>query len=175
MKQTKFDSWRKFVTSSSNSETWVLVYKIQAQKLRVRGVLSTLRRNKDEHTIDTRETASLLLNAHVPDDRECEDTPAQREIREGALFAPDNEDTVQFTEREVAVVVKSLKNDKAPGPDKSKSVRSRQQAKSYSVSWYSSQRVSSLGRLSHCLEGGIAQRVPERRREGREEPEIVEN
>ena len=57
------------------------------------------------------------MNAYVLDDRECEDTPGQREIREGALFAPDNEDTVQFTEREVAAVVKSLKNDKAPGPD----------------------------------------------------------
>ena len=63
------------------------------------------------------QTASLLLNAHVPDDRQWEDTFEQREIREVALFAPDNEDTVQFTEREVAAVVKSLKNDKAPGPD----------------------------------------------------------
>ena len=79
-------------------------------------MLSTLWRNRDEHTIGTRETASLLLNAHVPDDRECEDTPAQREIREGAHFEPNNEDTAQFTEREVAAVVKSLKNDKAPGP-----------------------------------------------------------
>ena len=138
MKQTKLDSWRKLVTSNCNSEHWGPVYKLQAQKLRVRGVLSTLRRNKDKYTIDTREAASLHLNAQVPDDRECQDTPEQREIREGAPFAPDNEDTVQFTEREVAVVVKSLENDKAPGRDKSKSVRSRQQAKSYSVSWYSS-------------------------------------
>ena len=114
MKQTKLESLRKFVTSNGNSEPWGLVYKLQAQKLRVRGVLSTLRRNRDEHSIDTRESASLLLNAH---DRECEDMPAQREIREGAHFAPDNEDTVQFTEREVAAVVKSLKNDKASGPD----------------------------------------------------------
>ena len=117
VKQTKLDRWRKFVTSNGNSEPWRFVYKLQAQKLRVRGVLSTLQRNRDEHTIDTREIASLLLNAHVPDNRECEDTPVQREIREGALFAPDNEDTVQFTEREVAVVIKSLKNGKAPGPD----------------------------------------------------------
>ena len=62
-------------------------------------------------------TASLLLNVHVPDDREWEDTPEQRQIRKGALSAPDNEDTVQFTERKVAAVVKSLKNDKAQGPD----------------------------------------------------------
>ena len=93
------------------------MYKLQAQKLRVRGVLSTHRRNRDEHTIDTRETASLLLNAHILDDREWEDTPEQREIREGGLFAPDTEDTDQFTEREVTAVVKSLENDKAPGSD----------------------------------------------------------
>ena len=99
------------------------MYKLQAQKLRVRGVLSTLRRNKDKYTIDTREAASLHLNAQVPDDRECQDTPEKREIREGAHFATDNEDTVQFTEREVAAVVKSLKNDKVPGPHKSKSAR----------------------------------------------------
>ena len=80
-------------------------------------MLSTLRRNRDENTINTCETASLLLNAHVLDDRECEDTSAQREIGESALFGPDNEDTVQFIEREVTVVVKSLKNKKAPGPD----------------------------------------------------------
>ena len=36
VKQTKLDSWRKFVTSNGNSELWGLVLKLQAQKLRVR-------------------------------------------------------------------------------------------------------------------------------------------
>ena len=45
------------------------VYELKVQKLRVGGVLSTLRHNKDENTIDTRDTASLLLNAHVPDEK----------------------------------------------------------------------------------------------------------
>ena len=113
-------------------------------------------------------TASLLLNAHVSDDREWEDTPEQREIREGALSAPDSEDTVQFT-RKSQLSSNPSKTTKRQGPTLSKSVRSRQQAKSYSVSWYG----SSLGRLSLSLEGGLAQSVPERRREEREGSEIV--
>ena len=67
--------------------------------------------------MDARETASLLMEVHVPDDLEDLDTPEQRAVREGARLAPTTEDSQLFMEQEVVTVVKNLKSDKAPGPD----------------------------------------------------------
>ena len=67
--------------------------------------------------MDARETASLLMEVHVPDDLEDLDTPEQRAVREGARLAPTTEDSPPFTEQEVITVAKTLRNDKAPGPD----------------------------------------------------------
>lgn len=116
VKRTKLESWRSFVTSHGNAKPWGYVYKQQADKLRVEKVLSTIRRN-DGFTMDMRETASCLLDTHVPDDQEHNDTPQQRELRESAFIAPETPDDPLFTRAELAVAVKSLKNDKAPGPD----------------------------------------------------------
>ena len=117
VRRAKLESWRRFVTSHGNSEPWGIAYKLQAEKFRTRDMLSTLRRSREESTMDARETASLLMEIYVPDDLENLDTPEQSVVREGARLAPTTEDSPPFTEQEVATVVKTLKNDKAPGPD----------------------------------------------------------
>lgn len=116
VKRTKLESWRRYVTSNGNSEPWGFVYKLQANKLQVTKVISTLRRGND-YTMSAEETASSLLEVHVPEDREADDTPAQRVIREGARFAPGTTDAEPFTEADVEYAVRSFKNNKAPGPD----------------------------------------------------------
>ncbi|KMQ90177.1 reverse transcriptase [Lasius niger] len=117
VRKAKLVSWRNYVTSYGNSEPWGFVYKQQAEKLRVERVLSTLRRGKIS-TMSLEETASYLLEVHVPNDQISEDTPQQSALRENALTAPDTADAPLFLEAEVARVVKSFKNNnKAPGPD----------------------------------------------------------
>lgn len=116
VKRAKTASWRKFVTSHGNSEPWGFVYKHQAGKLRAEGVLSTLRRG-DDSTKSLEETASYLLQAHTPDDREDEDTLAQRGIREGSRSEPSTSDAPVFKGEEMVAAVKTFKCRKAPGPD----------------------------------------------------------
>ncbi|KAL6417402.1 hypothetical protein ACFW04_012773 [Cataglyphis niger] len=116
VRKAKLASWRKFVTSHGNSEPWGFVYKHQAEKLRVEGVLSTLRCG-EYSTKTLEETAGYLLDAHTPDDRENEDTLEQREIRLSSRISPDTADALFFTATEIAVAVKTFKNNKAPGSD----------------------------------------------------------
>ncbi|KAL6416642.1 hypothetical protein ACFW04_013282 [Cataglyphis niger] len=116
VRKAKLASWRKFVTSHGNSEPWGFVYKHQAEKLRVEGVLSTLRCG-EYSTKTLEETAGYLLDAHTPDDRENEDTLEQREIRLSSRISPDTADALFFTATEIAVAVKTFKSNKAPGLD----------------------------------------------------------
>lgn len=116
VRRTKIQSWRKFVASQGDSDPWGFVYKQQAGKLRVGRVLSTLRRG-DSFTGTARQTAACLLEAHVPDDREEEDTPEQRVIRENARVTPETTDAPLFTEREVLQMAGTFKSNRAPGSD----------------------------------------------------------
>jgi len=79
-------------------------------------VLSTLQCG-EYSTKTLGETASYFLDVHIPDDREIEDTPEQREIRVTCRNAPDTADAPLMTVEEVADVDKSFKNKKAPGLD----------------------------------------------------------
>jgi alkylated DNA nucleotide flippase Atl1 len=116
VRKAKLASWRKFVTSYGNSEAWGFVYKQQAEKLRVEGVLGTLRRGEySTNTIE--EIASYLLDVYIPNDRENEDTVDQKIVRENAQIAPETVNAPLFTEQEVAKAVRTFKNNKAPGPD----------------------------------------------------------
>lgn len=116
VRRAKLASWREFVTSHGNAEPWGFVYKHQASKLRIERVLSTLRCG-DCPTKTLRETAGYLLDVHVPEDRECNDTPEQREIRVSSRVPPSAADAPFFTVAEVAVAVRTFKNNKAPGSD----------------------------------------------------------
>lgn len=117
VKRARRVSWREFVSCHGNSGPWGYVYKQKSSKLRIERVLNTLRRG-DRFTQTMEETAQALLDVHVPDDRVEDDTPAQTKIRQGARLAPDTDDTHPFTEMEVVRVAISLKNNKAPGPDR---------------------------------------------------------
>lgn len=63
------------------------------------------------------ETATVLLNTHVPDDSVFEDTPEQRAVRNLSRNVPETANVPLFTEEVVARFVESLKNSNALRPN----------------------------------------------------------
>lgn len=115
-RKSKRESWRNFVTSNGNENPWGPVYRLCANKFRVESVISTLRRG-EYSTMDIKETASLLLDTHVPDDNPELDSVLQKEVRAGAFIAPDTPNAEPFNIVEVCLAARSMKNGKAPGTD----------------------------------------------------------
>ena len=79
-------------------------------------MISTLRRDGN-FKLNVQETANYLLDTHVPEDQIEDDTPSQREIREGARRLPEALDAPKITDEEVKSLARSMKNGKASGPD----------------------------------------------------------
>lgn len=69
VKEAKLRSWQRFVTSLGNKEPWSFVYRQQADKLRVKKVINTLRK-REYFTKTVEKTARCLLNVHIPDNQE---------------------------------------------------------------------------------------------------------
>lgn len=116
IRKTKLDSWREFVSTVGNAKPWGIVYKQQADKLRVEKVISTIE-IRGVNTLDRKGTAEGLLDVHVPDDRAEQDSPEQRDVRGRALLELPTEDAPEFTEVEVEAAVRALADGKAPGLD----------------------------------------------------------
>jgi len=81
----------------------------------VEKVLDTLRQYDSFSYM--KETASCLLDVHVPEDKECDDSVEQRSIRESSRIAPETIDAPLFTKQELIRAVRTFKNNKAPGFD----------------------------------------------------------
>lgn len=79
-------------------------------------VISTFR-SGEYSTKSVEETARCLIDVHIPDDRESEDTLEQREIRTRSLALPNTADASLFTAIEVAAAIKSFRKNKAPRPE----------------------------------------------------------
>jgi len=80
------------------------------------GVRCTVRRGEfSTNTIE--ETASYLLDVHVPDDRENEDTKTQKVVMENSQIALDTADAPFVTEQEIVRTVRTFKNNKVRGHD----------------------------------------------------------
>ena len=116
IKERRTDSWQNFVTEVGNDEPFGIVYKQAAGKTRPNAAISSLR-TANGATMSMQETASVLLNTHVPDDTTLEDRPKLTKIRDSVKTPPDTENSPAFVLGEVKVAVKNFKNHKAPGPD----------------------------------------------------------
>lgn len=116
VKGAKIDSWKKVVTVDGNEEPWGVVYKQLKSKLQNERILSSVRR-ADGGTLTMLETANRLLEVHVPDDIVESETPEQGQIRDSIASPPETEDAAPFEQWEIALILKSLKNNKAPGSD----------------------------------------------------------
>jgi len=113
--RTKYESWKKFVTECGNTKPWGFVYKQQTNKLKIEKVIrvNTLRRG--EHM--TKRKRHNVCWIHIPNDLSHEDTQEQGVIKSLARIASDAIDAPFFTGKEMAIAVKTFKNDKAPGMD----------------------------------------------------------
>jgi len=78
-------------------------------------VLNTFRQG-NRFTNIVEEIASFLLDTHVQEDRESDDSVKQRAVRDSSRTAPDTTDAPLFTVQELIRAVRTFKN-KAPGPD----------------------------------------------------------
>lgn len=116
VKRAKVDSWRKVVTVGGNEEPFGVVYKQLRGKLQNEKVLSSVRRG-DGDTLSMLETANRLLEVHVPDDTTANETPEQAQIRNSIESPPETEDAAPFEQWEIALILKKLQNNKAPGSD----------------------------------------------------------
>ncbi|KAI4472524.1 hypothetical protein M0802_016736 [Mischocyttarus mexicanus] len=116
IRKEKQRSWEKFSTEAGNKEPWSIVYKIQAQKLKVDSVLETLKENGNQ-TINLGDTVKVLLHGMIPDDKVENETEWQQSVRNFVQEPPNVEDTPKFQELEIENVIKTLGLKKAPGHD----------------------------------------------------------
>ncbi len=116
VKGAKVGSWQEVVTVRGNEEPWGVVYKQLRGKLQNERTLSSVRCG-DTESMSMLETANRLLEVHVPDDTPSNETPEQAQIRESINSPPETEDAAPFEQWEIALILASLKNNKAPGFD----------------------------------------------------------
>ena len=109
IRQTRTKSWRDFVSEVGNEEPFGFVYKHAAGKIRTETAISAVK-TADGTTMGMRETAQVLLNAHIPDDKIDDDTEELKSIRKSVEKPPDTEDTAAIVLAEVKLAVKSFKN-----------------------------------------------------------------
>ncbi|KAI4473630.1 hypothetical protein M0802_016019 [Mischocyttarus mexicanus] len=114
IRKEKQRSWEKFSTEAGNKEPWSIVYKIQAQKLKVDSVVETLKDNGNQ-TINLSDTMKILLHGMIPDDNVKNETEWQQSVRNFIQEPPNVEDTPKFQELEIENVIKTLVLKKAPG------------------------------------------------------------
>ena len=109
-----YRSWKNFVTTRGNEEAYGLAYRIIRKRVSPDTVLHSLATVGGSHTLGWNDSAVALLNSLIPD---CDP-----ELREdiGARYRDwesTREAALPWTPTEVAAVLKSLSNGKAPGPD----------------------------------------------------------
>ncbi|KAJ8882113.1 hypothetical protein PR048_018601 [Dryococelus australis] len=116
VRETRLESWRRFVEVEGNKDPWGIVYRVAAGKLRTEGPQYNI------HCGGTMEMGSVasavrLLDALLPGDDPTGERPEHGRIREMGCLPPDTEDTAPFTEQELTAAVYQMGNRKAPGID----------------------------------------------------------
>lgn len=107
---TRKTSWKKFVEEDSARDPYGLIYKMSNQKMRPDTVLSCISA-PEGGTNDWRSTAIALLNGLFPAVEESNASMDQARDR------CRSRDSQPWTEKEVMLAVRQMKNRKAPGPD----------------------------------------------------------
>lgn len=114
--RAKSASMQEFATEEGNSNPWGVNYKLRMNKITPERALAVSARGLADPVTWT-DAALNLLNTLVPDD--TEDTmDIQRDRRRIRDTPPDTDDTEEFHESEICSALRSLRNGKAPGPDR---------------------------------------------------------
>jgi len=62
-------------------------------------------------------TASYVLDVHIPEHKECDDSVEHRSIKENSRIIPETINAPFSREQELTTAVRTFKNNKLPGPD----------------------------------------------------------
>lgn len=115
VRTAKINSFKKFTTEQGNKNPWGVCYKLQADKLRVEQMHGSMK-TQQGHTKSAEETAQVILDVLVPDAPPNE-SKGSHDGRDHDKYSTLSEDELDFTDEEVAMVVKGLPKGKAPGYD----------------------------------------------------------
>lgn len=117
MKTEKQKSWEAFVRETSNADPYGIAYKLGANKLRTKEILSTLKTN-NEFTESNLDTLTLLVDQLIPQDMHLSDNETHVQLRQQANELQLSYNTEPpFSLDELEVSLKKAKDRRAPGPD----------------------------------------------------------
>lgn len=116
IREAKNSNWREFVSKEGNSNPWGIIYKMKTDKIQTETAYETIK-NGTTQTTTTEHTMAALLDTLIPDDDTTIETAWHSTAREEANAAPETEPTPRFSIQEVEIVIRKLKNGKAPGHD----------------------------------------------------------
>ena len=116
--KVKSESWRAFVEGSLVTDPWGMPYRLATAKVHGPTVLSTLNRPEGGQTTGWKESAQLLMDVLLPDDRPGGDTVDQGQMRVDMFDRSENGIPVcPFAVEEVRDAISAMRKKKAPGPD----------------------------------------------------------
>jgi len=109
-------SWRDFVTTKGNDDSWGIVYKILKNK--TRHDINSLHALEEEngYTLTWRDMVMKLLNKMVPVNDEVNDADKRKIKEEVNNYANCNLESL-ISEDKVDSAIKRMRNNKAPGLD----------------------------------------------------------
>ena len=95
IRKAPYQSWKRFVTEEGNKNTWSVIYKIQTDKLKVQGILSSLKRKDGSITTERHEVAERLMKNFVINS--CDQRPTGDFDEARGEFPPPGDDETEFT------------------------------------------------------------------------------
>lgn len=114
--KAKQESWKKFVTSTSNNDPWSFIYKLQMDKVVVDKAINSIKYEGSSST-SWRNSRETLLHSLIPDDNCQNDIEWQKSIRAHIEVPPAVEDDPPFSHAEIILAARKTKTRRAPGID----------------------------------------------------------
>lgn len=118
--ENKKKTWGKFVDENLCKDIWGMPYKIVMQKIKTKGVMNTLKKDDGTFTMNWQQTMELIFTKLFPDDSEDNDNEEHSRMRQEVRQPPEageEQELPTITNEEIKAALKSLKANKAPGPD----------------------------------------------------------
>ena len=116
--------WENYIQNNLNLDPWGSPYKLVNRKIRSPTTLSTVKKTDGTLTTNWQETVNAIMETLIPADNPREDME-EHKINRIKARPPVNYSNTETTDiivknEEIEKIIKELKNNKAPGPDKIK-------------------------------------------------------
>jgi len=114
-------AWEQFVVDSTTQDPFGLAYKIGSEKIKLKQVMTSLKKTDDQYTGSAEETLRYLVDQLVPVDTMEGETPMHAEVRENLAHQEarrgDRHVEPDFSMEELHKAIHKLRPRRAPGPD----------------------------------------------------------